>query len=301
MRLLITGARGQLGHDVVTMARIRGFDTVALGRDRLDITRAESAIRGIHEYLPDLLINCAAYTAVDRAEQEVALAFAANRDGPSHLATACSHAGIPLIHISTDYVFDGRKQGLYNETDPVGPINAYGRSKAAGETEVQNKSERHIILRSAWGFGTHGNNFVKTMLKLGQEQETIRVVDDQIGCPTFTGSLAGAIIRIAALYRRHGDVDWGIYHYGGQPPVSWHGFAKQIFSMARRTGLIMKVDRLEAISTCEYPMAAKRPANSVLDNRKIERTFDIDIESWYAGLQTVVAHYRQSQGETSDD
>lgn len=295
MRILVTGAQGQLGRDVVTTAKIHGFDIIALGRDRLDITRAENVNRTLEVSLPDLVVNCAAYTAVDRAEQELELAFEVNRDGPSHLAAACSKTAIPLIHISTDYVFDGRKQGPYDETDLICPLNAYGRSKAAGENEIQRYTDRFIILRTAWVFGAHGNNFVKTMLRLGCEHKTIRVVDDQIGCPTFTGSLAAAIIRIAARYRQHNEMDWGIYHYGGQPPVSWHGFATQIFKTAHQAGLPLKLTQLEAISTNEYPTAAKRAANSVLDNSKIERVFNIDVESWYAGLQAVVAHYGQTQ------
>ena len=292
MRILITGARGQLGRSVVAAAVKRGIDTVALGRRQMDITRAENINRGIEISLPDLVVNCAAYTAVDQAEREAALAFAVNHDGPSHLADACSKYAIPLIHISTDYVFDGRKQGPYDETDPICPLNVYGQSKAAGESEILKRTDRYLILRTAWVFGAHGNNFVKTMLRLGCERETLRVVDDQIGCPTFTGSLAEAIMRIAAHHRRRNDIDWGIYHYGGQPPISWHGFAQQIFQTARKAGFPLKLKRLEAISTDQYPTAAKRAANSVLDNRKIERSFDFKVESWHAGLQAVVTHCR---------
>ena len=295
MRLLITGARGQLGRDVVACAQKRSLDAVALGRKRLDITRAEDVKRTIDTLLPDFVINCAAYTAVDRAENEADLAFAVNRDGPSHLAAACSKTAIPLIHISTDYVFEGSKQGPYDETDPVRPLNVYGHSKAAGESEVRRNTKRHIILRSAWIFGVHGHNFVKTMLRLGREHETIRVVDDQIGSPTFTGELAEVILKIVTRYRRQTDLEWGIYHYGGQPPVSWHGFAKQIFKTARQAGLPLKLTRLEAISSSEYPTAAKRAANSVLDNRKIERVFEVDVASWHTGLLEVVTHYRHSQ------
>ena len=295
MRLLITGARGQLGRDVVACAQKHGFAAAALGRDRLDITRSEDVNRTIDTLLPDVVINCAAYTDVDRAEQETGMAFAVNRDGPSHLAAACSKIAIPLIHISTDYVFDGCKQGPYDENDPVCPLNVYGHSKAAGESAVRQNIDRHIILRTAWVFGAHGNNFVKTMLRLGGEHETIRVVADQTGCPTFTGSLAVTILSIVARYRRHTDIDWGIYHYGGQPPVSWHGFAEQIFKTARQAEWPLKLKRLEAISTSEYPTVAKRAANSVLDNRKIKRVFDIDVPSWQGGLKEVVAHYSQSR------
>ncbi len=299
MRILITGARGQLGHDVAAAAANRGFDTLALPRSALDITSAGSVDRSIEADRPDLVINCAAYTAVDRAEQESQSALAVNRDGPANLAAACARASIPLIHISTDYVFDGTQDAPYSETDTVRPINAYGMSKLAGETALESKTKHFIIIRTAWVFGTQGNNFVKTMLRLGREREVLQVVNDQIGCPTFSGHLAAAILTIAERYRRQRELPWGIYHYGGQPPVSWHGFADYIFTTARALGLPLSVERLEAIPTSAYPLPAKRAANSRLDCRKIERLFGLKAPSWQIGVQTVVADWSRSHPDST--
>jgi dTDP-4-dehydrorhamnose reductase len=287
MHLLITGAKGQLGHDVTEAALNRGYAPLALAHDQLNITDADSVSQAIAAGQPDLVINCAAYTAVDRAEEEPQLAFAVNRDGAANLAEACAKRRIPLIHVSTDYVFNGGQEEPYLETDPVDPINTYGLSKAAGEAEVQARTERFIILRTAWVFGVHGGNFVKTMLRLGLGQETLRVVDDQFGCPTFTGHLAEAIMQIAAHYRHKAACPWGIYHYGGQPPINWYGFAKSIFALARDMGLPMKIQNLTAIPTSEYPLPAKRAANSILDVRKIKRVFGVAAGPWQEGVRAV--------------
>ncbi len=289
MRIVITGAQGQLGRDVVKTSVDRGFDAVGLGRSRLDITRTAMVARTIEDHRPDLVINCAAFTAVDLAEKEMESALAANRDGPANLAAACSRLSAPLVHISTDYVFDGTQADPYAETDPVRPINAYGASKLAGEQEIQNRTRRFIILRTAWVFGIHGHNFVKTMLKLSMERETLRVVDDRVGSPTFAGHLAEAIATIAAHYRRQRDIPWGIYQYGGQPPTSWHGLADYTLALARERGLPLKVAHLEAVPTSEYPLPAKRAANSQLDCRKIKQVFGLDPSPWQSGVEAVVA------------
>ena len=295
MHLLITGAQGQLGHDVAQAADQQGFDTQALPRSSLDITRADLVDQAIDARQPDLVVNCAAYTAVDRAEEEPEQAFAVNRDGPSHLAAACARHSIPLIHVSTDYVFDGTKDSPYNETDQIRPINAYGRSKAAGEAAVQAMTGRFVILRTAWVFGAHGNNFVRTMLRLGQERPSLRVVNDQVGCPTFTGHLAEAIMGIVAIYRTETELPWGIYHYGGQPPISWHGFADHIFTTARAMGVPLKIEALEAIPTSEYPLPAKRAANSRLDSSKFERVFGLQTGAWEDGVRAVVSAWLESR------
>ncbi|MDJ0855085.1 MAG: dTDP-4-dehydrorhamnose reductase [Desulfobacterales bacterium] len=291
MRIVVTGAQGQLGSEVVSSSVDRGFDAVGLPRSRLDITRSGMVAQAIEDNRPDLVINCAAFTAVDLAETEMASALAANRDGPANLAAACSRLSIPLVHISTDYVFDGTQADPYAETDPVRPINAYGASKLAGEQAIQARIKHFIILRTAWVFGIHGHNFVKTMLKLAMERENLRVVDDQIGCPTYAGHLAETIATIVAHYRRQGDIPWGIYHYGGQPPISWHGLAEHTLAVAREMGLPQKVDRLEAIPTSDYPLPAKRAANSRLDCRKIRQAFGVEPSSWRRGVQAVVADW----------
>lgn len=300
MRILITGAQGQLGQDVVQSAINLGYVAIALPRSRLDITCADSVNQTFDANQPDIVINCAAYTAVDRAEEERDLALDVNRDGPANLATACKQNAIPLVHVSTDYVFDGAKKEAYTETDPLCPVNNYGFSKAAGESEVQKRADRFIILRTAWVFGINGRNFVKTMLRLGSEHQSIRVVDDQVGCPTYTGHLAKAILTIAERCRRQTDFPWGIYHYAGQPPTSWFGFAKAIFSSARAMGIALKVNHLEAIPTSAYPLPAKRALNSRLDCRKFEQVFGFRAASWQEGVNKVVADWYTSRSTLSE-
>ena len=296
MRIMITGARGQLGRDVTTAAAIdRGYDTLALPRSSLDITHPDSVDQAFEENIPDLVVNCAAYTAVDRAEQDMETALAVNREGPSNLAVACRRQAIPLIHVSTDYVFAGAGNSAYTETDAVRPVNAYGASKLAGEQEIQKITDRFIILRTAWLFGIHGRNFVKTMLELGQARKSLRVIDDQIGSPTFAGHLAAAIMTIAEHYCRQRKLPWGIYHYGGQPPVSWHEFAEYIFETARARGCPLSIERVEAIPTSAYPLPAKRAANSRLDCGKIERLFGLPAPSWPSGVEAVVADWLRSR------
>ncbi len=294
MRILITGARGQLGYEVVEAVFDNGFEAVGLPHRGLDITQADIVDRTIEDNRPDLVVNCAAYTAVDRAEKEIEAALAVNRDGPANLAIACSRLSVPLIHISTDYVFDGTQADPYRETDPVRPINAYGASKLAGEQEIQKKTRRFIILRTAWVFGIHGHNFVKTILKLSMERETLRVVDDQIGSPTFAGHLADAITRIAVHYHRERDIPWGIYHFGGQPPTNWYGFAAHTISVAREMGIPLKLKHLEAIPASEYPLPAKRAANSQLNCQKIEKAFGLESSRWQIGVEAVVADWRRN-------
>ena len=215
------------------------------------------------------------------------VAFAVNRDGPANLASACTKAGIPLIHISTDYVFDGRKKIPYSEYDRVSPLGAYGESKFAGEAVLKERSDRYIILRTAWVYGAHGNNFVKTMLKLGQKNEILRVVNDQFGCPTYAADVADVILKIALIIRDKSNIDWGTYHYCGQGVTSWCGFAESIFEIARAYREL-KVKRVEPISTSEYHTVAQRPAYSVLDCSLIESKFQIRPIAWRVSLADVL-------------
>jgi dTDP-4-dehydrorhamnose reductase len=232
----------------------------------------------------ELVVNCAAYTAVDRAESEPELALAVNRDGPANLAAACGKAHIPLVHISTDYVFDGSKQGPYRETDPVLPLGVYGRSKAEGDTEVRSRLREHIILRTSWVYGVHGNNFVKTMLRLGQERRVLRVVNDQQGCPTNAADLAEVILAIAGRCDRN---PWGTYHYSGKGVTTWHGLAEAIFAEAQKYTSLL-VERVEPIPSAQYPTPAKRPANSVLDCSLFTSTFGIEPRPWRESLADVI-------------
>ena len=285
--ILIVGTNGQLGWELVRQSRKLGLEVHTLDYPGIDIGD-ESSVRSCLAPLPvKMVLNAAAYTAVDRAESEPEAAFAVNREGPKNLAVYCRGLRIPLIHISTDYVFDGTKKGAYEEDDPVAPIGAYGRSKEAGEAEVRALLESHLIIRTAWLYGAHGQNFVRTMLKLGRERKSLRVVADQWGCPTYAADLAAAVLMIVGEYMGGGEIPWGTYHYCGAGETSWHGFAEAIFEHARRhVGFVVK--EITPITTAEHPTSAKRPANSVLDCSKIERHFGIRPRSWQESLAEMV-------------
>jgi len=283
MRILLTGANGQVGWELSNRGAKRGLEILALDRSALDITDQVSVSEEVNRPGVSLVVNAAGYTAVDEAESKPELAFAANRDGPAHLASACGKAGIPLVHISTDYVFDGQKKGAYVETDPVSPLSIYGKSKAAGEVAVRKHLREHFILRTGWVYGVHGHNFVKTMLRLGREKEEVQVVTDQYGCPTYAADLAETILRIATQFLKGGQVHWGTYHYCGKGVTSWHGFAEEIFRLASGYESL-KVKRVEPVSTSEYPTPAQRPTSSILDCSVLANTFNIHPQPWTESL-----------------
>jgi len=287
MRILLTGANGQVGWELSDRGGQRGLEILALDRADLDITDPVSVSEEVNRSGVSLVVNAAGYTAVDEAESEPELAFAVNRDGPTYLASACGKVGIPLVHISTDYVFDGQKKGAYLETDPVSPLSVYGKSKAAGEVAVRKHLREHFILRTGWVYGVHGHNFVKTMLRLGREREEVQVVTDQYGCPTYAADLAETILRIAAQLQEGRQIIWGTYHYCGKGVTSWHGFAEEIFRLANQY-TSLKVKRIEPISTAEYPTPAKRPANSVLDCSLVEKEFGIRSRPWSESLARMI-------------
>jgi dTDP-4-dehydrorhamnose reductase len=291
MKILLTGAHGQVGWELTRRGRNRGFVVEATDVDVFDITDPRAVEEKVCGQGWELVVNCAAYTAVDRAESEPELALAVNRDGPAHLAAACGKARIPLVHISTDYVFDGSKQRPYRATDPVSPLGVYGRSKAEGDTAVRSRLREHIILRTSWVYGMHGQNFVKTMLRLGRERRVLRVVNDQQGCPTNAADLAEVILAIAGRWERN---SWGTYHYAGKGVTTWHGFAEAIFAEARKYTSLL-VERVEPIPSSQYPTPAKRPANSALDCSLFTRTFGIEPRPWRESLAEVI-HGLFSQG-----
>ncbi len=283
MRVLLTGAKGQVGWELSNLGGKHGLEILALDRSELDITDPVSVSKQVNRAGVSLVVNAAGYTAVDQAESEPELAFAVNRDGPAYLASACRKAGIPLVHISTDYVFDGQKEGPYLVTDPVSPLSVYGKSKAEGEAEVRKYLKEHFILRTGWVYGVHGDNFVKTMLRLGREREAVQVVSDQYGCPTYAADLAETILKISARFLQGGQVQWGTYHYCGKGVTTWHGFAEEIFRLASEYASL-KVKRIEPISTSEYPTPAQRPASSILDCSVLEKTFNIHPRPWAESL-----------------
>ncbi|WP_175766492.1 dTDP-4-dehydrorhamnose reductase [Burkholderia cenocepacia] len=293
MTIVVTGALGQVGRELVLRAGEQPL--VGLSRTALDIADADAVRRALDEQRATLVINAAGWTAVDRAEAESDAAWRANRDGPAVLADACAARGIPLLHLSTDYVFDGRLPGPYAETAAVAPLGTYGRSKLAGEDAVRERlPDRHLILRVAWVFGAHGSNFVRTMLRLAREREVVGVVADQYGGPTHAGAIADALLTIAARYRAGEALRWGTYHLCGTPVTTWHGFAETIFTEARRTGLIDRVPWVRPIRTDAYPLPAPRPANSALDCSLLREHFGVESPSWIAGLTDVFATWKRT-------
>lgn len=288
MKILVTGTAGQLAQSLIEAGIAAGVDVVAMRRPQLDLTVPGTLRTAIADASPDLVVNAAAYTAVDKAESEEALAHKVNAAGARELAEQCARADAALIHISTDYVFDGRKPAAYVESDATAPINAYGRSKLGGEIGVAAACPRHVILRTSWVYSPFGTNFVRTMLRLGAERDDLGVVDDQLGCPTYAPHLAQTILRIAAQLEgaRPGDPRWGLYHAAGQGETTWCGFAREIFRTAQSLGRQTPV--LRAISSADYPTPARRPANSRLDCSKLAATFGSRLPDWQEGTRSCV-------------
>lgn len=293
-KILITGAYGQVGHCLTQQAQTNGWAVLAIDRDKLDITDLQAVLALVNEYQPDVIINAAAHTAVDKAETEVDLSYAINRDGPKYLAEAAASVGAAILHISTDYVFAGDKEGIYAEADVVSPQGVYGASKLAGEVAVTVANSKHIILRTAWVFGEHGNNFVKTMLRLGSQRDQLGIVADQFGGPTYAGDIAAALLVIAdkAVVAPE-TLTWGVYHFAGEPHVNWHQFSQAIFDKAVEAQLLAKAPQLNALTTADYPTPAKRPANSRLDCSKITHEFGIQPSNWLKALENIAAYAPQ--------
>ena len=288
MRLLITGCDGQVGREVTSQSKVLGWTVEAVRRGRLDITDLGGVRRAIRAFVPDVVVNSAAYTAVDKAESSLDTAFAVNRDGPKNLAIACADMDIPLVHYSTDYVFDGSKGTAYVESDQVAPLGVYGESKLAGERAVGEFCPKHLIFRTSWVFSPHGNNFVKTMLRLASERKVLSVVADQFGKPTCAAEIA----RLTLLALPGIGKYPGVYHLAQPDVTSWHGFSEAIFEEARRQSMVLKLERLNAIATSDYPTTAKRPANSDLICDKLESVFSVCIRPWRESLAEVIYKLR---------
>lgn len=283
--ILVTGGSGQ----VARALGAAGGDAVrVVGRPEFDFDRPESLAACFTAAAPWLVVNAAAYTAVDAAEDDAAAAYRANRDGPAALARLCAAAWVPLIHISTDYVFDGAKGAPYVETDPTGPTGVYGASKLAGEQAVLAAGARAIVLRTSWVYAAEGRNFVRTMLRLGAERDRLRVVADQRGCPTTATDLAVAILAVAARLRAGWREEYGgVFHAAGSGETTWHGLAVATFAAAARYGA--RVPAVEAITTAEYPTRARRPADSRLDCGKLAAVFGVRLPDWRDGLVRTIA------------
>jgi dTDP-4-dehydrorhamnose reductase len=284
--ILITGATGQLGRALAAEATARHLEFMVVSRPDFDLAAPATIDACFARAKPDLVINAAAYTAVDAAETERESARAGNHTGPEHLARLCAAHNIPLIHISTDYVFDGTKGAPYVETDPTHPTGVYGLTKRDGENAVLATAARAIILRTAWVYAPYGKNFLRTMLKAAQRTNVLRVVADQHGTPTAAPDLAAAILAIAEKIRAEGwqDSYSGIFHATNAGATTWHGFAKAIFEEAKDFGH----PRIDAITTADWPTPAKRPADSRLDCTKLSRVFGCSLPPWRESLKAVL-------------
>lgn len=286
MKVLVTGAEGQVGWEVCRRAPGTGIEMLAPPRAELDVSRRGEVSAAMRRWAPDWVVNCAAYTDVDRAEEESAAAHAVNRDGVAFLAEACTGSEAALVHLSTDYVFDGEKGAPYQEDDPVAPLGVYGASKAAGEAALRERLERHVILRTSWVCGARGRNFVKSVLARARAGEALRVVDDQRGAPTFAADIADAIWTVIARIASPGAPAWGTYHYCGLGETTWFGVAREIARLVAPE--LGHVPEVAAIGAAEYGAAARRPAYSVLDCRRIEGAFGVARRPWQHGLERLM-------------
>jgi dTDP-4-dehydrorhamnose reductase len=282
--ILVTGGQGQVGIELGAVAWPAGITIHTPTRAELDLASADS----VRAYFAGkgfaAIVNPAAYTAVDKAESEIGAAFAANALGPALLAEAAK--GAPIVHISTDYVFDGAKDGAYVEDDPVSPLGVYGASKEAGEQAIRSAAPRHVILRTAWVVSPHRGNFVKTMLRLGAERPVLRVVDDQRGCPTAAGDIAEAAARIALRLIRDPAAPTGTYHFVNGGDTTWCGLARHVFQTGAKFGAPQPA--VEAIATADYPTLARRPANSRLSTKKLATDYGIHPRPWAEAMDEVV-------------
>lgn len=285
-KILLTGANGQLGSEIVNLAKKLNLKLYPVTRTQLNITNLEQIEYIAATIKPNYIINTAAYTAVDNAEKESELAFSVNALGVKYLAKIAQKHGIPLLHISTDYIFDGQKKAAYYEEDHAQPLSVYGQSKLSGENFLRNIWYKHIILRVSWMFGVFGNNFVKTIMRLAREQNELRIITDQKGSPTYAADVAQVLLKIINCLDS-GQSDWGTYHYTGTPAVSWYGFARKILNEAKQHQPFL-ISKIIPIVTSEYPRIAHRPFNSELVCKKITQTFDIKPNNWSDGLYQVI-------------
>ncbi len=286
-KILLTGINGQVGHAL--LSQLSEYDVVGLDRQALDLSNTDAIRHIIREIKPDLIINPAAYTAVDKAESEADLVYAINATAPQVIAEEAAALGCALIHFSTDYVYDGCKKTPYVETDSVNPQSIYGSSKLAGEKAIQAVGVPHLILRTSWVYGAYGKNFLNTILRLANEREQLGIVADQNGAPTSSVSIASAILQ---LLKSWDGKQSGVYHLTNSGNTSWHGFASEIVrqyaEMDKRP--VLKVKEIKPIATTDYPTPASRPANSCLDNAQLQQRFGITLPSWEVALKQVMEH-----------
>ncbi len=292
-KILLTGVNGQVGRAL--QKKLLNYQVFAVSREQLDLTDKQAIQRVVQTIQPNLIVNPAAYTAVDKAESEPDLAYAINAIAPQTLAEEAAKLNAALIHFSTDYVYDGSKAADYLETDAVNPLSVYGKSKLTGEQAIREVGLPHLILRTSWVYGAYGKNFLKTIIRLASERENLRIVADQFGAPTSSEGIADAVVELLGVWQPDRESQTGIYHLTNQGKTSWHGFSCEIVREYNRlasakNGELLKasVENIEAITTADYPTPAARPANSTLSNLKLKQIFDIALPSWEQGLQRAI-------------
>jgi dTDP-4-dehydrorhamnose reductase len=284
MRILVTGKNGQVDTSLKSIGDQLGLEVIRIGLPEIDLSMPDTLEAAVREAAPDVIVSSAAYTAVDKAETEAELAVKINSEAPAELARLASDLNIPILHLSTDYVFDGEKQSPYTETDTPGPFSVYGRTKLSGEDRIRAATENHVILRTAWVYSPYGSNFVKTMLRLGETRDEVNVVADQHGCPTYAPEIARALLAIAQQVAIDRDPTLrGTFHLTGDGETTWAEFAQAIFSGATKRGRApVKVNE---ITTTEYPTPAKRPANSRLNADKLDAVYGLRLDTWQNSLE----------------
>jgi len=309
LRILLLGAQGQLGHALAQTLPVWG-KVLAFGRQQADLAQAKALRALLDQHQPQLIVNAAAYTAVDKAEQEPGVAHAINAQAPAVLAQWAAAHGAVLVHYSTDYVFDGQSPQPYTEVDAPAPQSVYGQSKWAGERAVQAAGGRHLVFRTSWVVGAHGGNFLKTMLRLGAERDSLRVVADQHGAPTSTDLIAHTTLEVLKQMRAHpggpgqaphpadehawasaNDTRWGLYHLAAAGETTWHAYACHVVARATALGWPMRASatNIEAIATDQYPLPAPRPANSRLNTQRLQSHFGVALPDWRVGVDAVLA------------
>ena len=287
MKVLLLGRHGQVSQEL-QRALHGAAELTVLGREQLDLAQPERIRQQVQRLRPELIINAAAHTAVDQAESEPELAFAINATAPGILAEAAAELSVPLIHYSTDYVFDGSLAEPYRESDTTHPLSVYGRSKLAGEQAIQAVGGMHLILRTSWVYSQHGKNFLLTMQRLLQERERLSVVDDQIGAPTWAGTIAQVTAQLITQWRSGHPGPWGVYHLTAQGETSWFGFASAIAAHLHSQG--KTVATLHPIPSSAYPTPAQRPLNSRLDCSRLQQDWQVQLPTWQAALEQCLAH-----------
>lgn len=287
MKVLVTGANGQLASDLVPLLAAAGFTPVAFSSAELDITDCAAVAGAVKKTGPGIIVNPAAYTKVDLAEKETERAYAVNSAGAGNLARAAKEADCPIVHVSTDFVFDGRSPAPYKEDDATNPLSVYGASKLEGEKAVAAANGAYVTVRTSWLYGVTGHNFVKTILRLASERESLRVVYDQTGTPTWSADLAAALVKVCECIRS-GQAPWGTYHYSNEGVASWYDFAVAVCEEAAESGMALKCKSIEPILTSEYPVPAARPAYSVLHKARIKNAFGLSIPHWRRSLSKMI-------------